>query len=284
MDDASFGAQLREWLKTLRKKNAAVVLATQSLADIEGSAIAPAIVESCPTRLLLPNERAVEPQIAAIYRRFGLNDRQIGILARASSEARLLLPVAARQPPVRARPRRGRARPLRRLVQGRPGRHRRDPGRAQPRWLRRRLAPPPRRGLGGRSPPQLYPGGTRMIDRRLSAALIAGAILSLPVASNAAWIVFDPKNYSENLLSAARALEQIQNRGHQPAERGADADQPGPAAHVAADLGAGRDPGLFLRDAGPAARQADRIAYDVQSIEDASGSTGISDPTSATAS
>jgi type IV secretory pathway VirB4 component len=30
-----FAAQLREWLKTLRKKNASVVFATQSLADIE---------------------------------------------------------------------------------------------------------------------------------------------------------------------------------------------------------------------------------------------------------
>ena len=38
----------------------------------------------CPTRLLLPNERAIEPQITAIYRRFGLNDRQIEILARAT--------------------------------------------------------------------------------------------------------------------------------------------------------------------------------------------------------
>ena len=84
LDDASFGAQLREWLKTLRKKNASVVFATQSLADIEGSAIAPAIIESCLTRILLPNERAVEPQITAIYRRFGLNDRQIEILARAA--------------------------------------------------------------------------------------------------------------------------------------------------------------------------------------------------------
>jgi type IV secretion system protein VirB4 len=34
--------------------------------------------------LLLPNERAIEPQITAIYRRFGLNDRQIEILARAT--------------------------------------------------------------------------------------------------------------------------------------------------------------------------------------------------------
>lgn len=84
LDDHGFSGQLREWLKTLRKKNASVIFATQSLADIDGSAIAPAIIESCPTRLFLPNERALEPQIAAIYRRFGLNDRQIEILSRAT--------------------------------------------------------------------------------------------------------------------------------------------------------------------------------------------------------
>ncbi|WP_299864064.1 conjugal transfer protein TrbE [uncultured Roseobacter sp.] len=84
LDDQTFGSQLREWLKTLRKKNASVIFATQSLADIDGSNIAPAIVESCPTRIFLPNERAFEPQIAAIYRRFGLSDRQIEIVARAT--------------------------------------------------------------------------------------------------------------------------------------------------------------------------------------------------------
>ena len=84
LDDQGFASQLREWLKTLRKKNASVVFATQSLSDIDASPIAPAIIESCPTRLLLPNERAIEPQITAIYRRFGLNDRQIEILARAT--------------------------------------------------------------------------------------------------------------------------------------------------------------------------------------------------------
>ena len=83
LDDGTFGGQLREWLKTLRKKNASVLFATQSLADIDNSAIAPAIIESCPTRIFLPNERAFEPQIADIYRRFGLNERQIEIVARA---------------------------------------------------------------------------------------------------------------------------------------------------------------------------------------------------------
>ncbi len=84
LDNEGFAGQLREWLKTLRKKNASVIFATQSLSDIDSSAIAPAIIESCPTRLFLPNERAIEPQITAIYRRFGLNDRQIEILARAT--------------------------------------------------------------------------------------------------------------------------------------------------------------------------------------------------------
>ena len=58
LDDALFAARIREWLKTLRKKNVAVVFATQSLADIERSTIAPAIIESCPTRIFLPNDRA----------------------------------------------------------------------------------------------------------------------------------------------------------------------------------------------------------------------------------
>jgi type IV secretion system protein VirB4 len=84
LDDPAFAQQLREWLKTLRKKNASVIFATQSLSDIDGSNIAPAIVESCPTRIFLPNERAIEPQITSIYRRFGLNDRQIEIIARAT--------------------------------------------------------------------------------------------------------------------------------------------------------------------------------------------------------
>ena len=48
LDDPLFAARIREWLKTLRKKNVAVVFATQSLADIERSSIAPALIESCP--------------------------------------------------------------------------------------------------------------------------------------------------------------------------------------------------------------------------------------------
>ena len=61
-----------------------MIFATQSLADVVESPIAASIVESCPTRIFLPNPRALEPQGAAAYARFGLNDRQIEILVRAT--------------------------------------------------------------------------------------------------------------------------------------------------------------------------------------------------------
>ncbi len=83
LDRADFADRIREWLKTLRKKNVAVIFATQSLADIADSVIAPALIESCPSRIFLPNDRAIEPQSREAYQRFGLNDRQIGILSQA---------------------------------------------------------------------------------------------------------------------------------------------------------------------------------------------------------
>ena len=84
LDDGGFADKIKEWLKTLRKKNVSVVFSSQSLADIEASPIAPVLVESCPTRIFLANERAIEPQITAVYERFGLNARQIEIIARAT--------------------------------------------------------------------------------------------------------------------------------------------------------------------------------------------------------
>ena len=84
LDHPLFAARIREWLKTLRKKNVAVLFATQSLADIAGSSIAASIIESCPQRIFLPNDRAIEPQSRDAYARFGLNARQIELISRAS--------------------------------------------------------------------------------------------------------------------------------------------------------------------------------------------------------
>ncbi len=83
LDHPAFAARIREWLKTLRKQNVSVIFATQGLSDIAESSIAPAIIESCPSRIFLPNDRAIEPQAKAIYEAFGLNDRQIEIISRA---------------------------------------------------------------------------------------------------------------------------------------------------------------------------------------------------------
>jgi type IV secretion system protein VirB4 len=83
LDDPVFAARIRQWLKTLRKKNVSVIFATQSLADIKDSTIAPAIIESCASRIFLPNPQATEPQIRTIYEGFGLNSRQIEIVATA---------------------------------------------------------------------------------------------------------------------------------------------------------------------------------------------------------
>ena len=84
LDDPVFGPKIREWLKTLRRKNASVVFATQSLADVTESRIAPAILESCLSRVFLPNARAIEPLSRTAYERLGLNDRQIEMVARAA--------------------------------------------------------------------------------------------------------------------------------------------------------------------------------------------------------
>ncbi len=83
-----FRAKIREWLKVLRKANCAVVLATQSLSDAVRSGIMDVLMESCPTKILLPNEEAGKGDEAGngprrLYELMGLNPRQIEIVAGA---------------------------------------------------------------------------------------------------------------------------------------------------------------------------------------------------------
>ncbi len=56
-----------------------------------------------------------------------------------------------------------------------------------------------------------------MIRRPLGAALLGVALLAMPLPvavtpAQAQWTVFDPWNYAQNILSAARALDQINNQ------------------------------------------------------------------------
>jgi type IV secretion system protein VirB4 len=84
-----FREKIRDWLKTLRKANCAVVLATQSLSDAVRSGLLDVLLESCPTRILLPNEEADKAGTGSVlgprdlYTLFGLNEAEIQILKHA---------------------------------------------------------------------------------------------------------------------------------------------------------------------------------------------------------
>jgi type IV secretion/conjugal transfer VirB4 family ATPase len=85
-DNEQFAAKIREWLKVLRKANASVIFATQSITDIVNSPIFHTVLESCPSRVFLPNNDALEEKTAENYALFGLNRRQIEILASATKK------------------------------------------------------------------------------------------------------------------------------------------------------------------------------------------------------
>jgi type IV secretion system protein TrbE len=72
-----------EFLRTIRKNNACVLLATQSLSDIVNSPYVNFINESCFTKVFLPNPAAREADNKIFYQALGLNDRQIEIISGA---------------------------------------------------------------------------------------------------------------------------------------------------------------------------------------------------------
>ncbi len=81
-----FSSRLRDWLKTMRRKNAVVVMATQQISDIANSDIADIVLENCPTKILLPNAEAkssgteLHPGPREFYARVGLNERELDIV------------------------------------------------------------------------------------------------------------------------------------------------------------------------------------------------------------
>lgn len=75
-----FRERLKDWLKTMRRKNAVVVMATQQISDIANSEIADVVLENCPTKILLPNAESKNPGCRDFYHRLGLNDRELEIL------------------------------------------------------------------------------------------------------------------------------------------------------------------------------------------------------------
>jgi type IV secretion/conjugal transfer VirB4 family ATPase len=79
-----FGAKINQWLLQLRKQNAAVVLATQSPAQLAQLPNRHTVVDSCVTKIYLPNPDAATPSQAPLYRDLGLNEREIAIVSQAT--------------------------------------------------------------------------------------------------------------------------------------------------------------------------------------------------------
>jgi type IV secretion/conjugal transfer VirB4 family ATPase len=77
----AFREKIREWLKTLAKANCSVLMATQNLSDAKNSGILDVIVESTATKIFLPNVYARDEETIALYKRMGLNIRQIEIIS-----------------------------------------------------------------------------------------------------------------------------------------------------------------------------------------------------------
>ena len=83
LDNPVFAQKIREWLKTMRKNNVSIIFATQNLEDIRKSSISSAIIESCMTKIFLPNPQAVSSANDDIYNSFGLNWTERNIIAQS---------------------------------------------------------------------------------------------------------------------------------------------------------------------------------------------------------
>jgi len=74
-------------LRTLRKRNAGIVMATQSVTEIAASPYCNLLLESCPAKIFLPNPEARGEHVRDSYQKLGLTRRQIEIIARATPRA-----------------------------------------------------------------------------------------------------------------------------------------------------------------------------------------------------
>jgi type IV secretion system protein VirB4 len=79
----TFRDQIEEWLRELRKLHVNIVFSTQDVYELLDSPISSVIRNNCKIRFFLPNRQALEPDIRDDYRRMGLNDRQIELIATA---------------------------------------------------------------------------------------------------------------------------------------------------------------------------------------------------------
>jgi type IV secretion system protein VirB4 len=92
LDDEVFAARIRDWLKTLRKRNALVGFATQSARDALDSKISTALVEQTATMVFMPNSRARPEDYCD---GFGLTGHEFALIRSLPAHSRCFL---VRQP------------------------------------------------------------------------------------------------------------------------------------------------------------------------------------------
>jgi type IV secretion system protein VirB4 len=92
LDDEVFAARIRDWLKTLRKRNALVGFATQSARDALDSRISTALVEQTATMIFMPNARARPEDYCD---GFGLTEHELDVIRTLPAHSRCFL---VRQP------------------------------------------------------------------------------------------------------------------------------------------------------------------------------------------
>jgi type IV secretion system protein VirB4 len=86
--DTTVRAYITEALKTWRKKNAAMLLATQSVEDFGDGTLLRTVIESCPTKLFLANP-AMDQEAARHL--FHLNETEAGLIAGLRPRQQVLL-------------------------------------------------------------------------------------------------------------------------------------------------------------------------------------------------
>lgn len=87
IDNEVFAPRIKDWLKTLRKLNAMVIFATQSVEDATKSNISDTLVQQTATQIFLPNNKAT----AAYRDAFMLSEREFNLLKTTPSSSHFFL-------------------------------------------------------------------------------------------------------------------------------------------------------------------------------------------------
>jgi type IV secretory pathway VirB4 component len=82
-DNENARKRLTLLIREARKNSLYCDMYSTSLADFANCAAAPILIESCPTKIFLPNPEACAPHIKPIYKGFGLDDAKIARIAQA---------------------------------------------------------------------------------------------------------------------------------------------------------------------------------------------------------